>query len=289
MTRLRIKSGYVVSYINTENKAATGRQLEVLQQNWRAVEYTGKIGKATVSKIKQMVSCWSDSINVYNSMPCNKFKKKKRTLKFLTLTLSNSTTYTDNEVKRKLLTPFITLLIRKFHVEHYFWRAEAQKNGNIHFHLIIDQYIDKHEINYEWDRIQWLAKVIDSEPIWCEKYTSASTNIQQVESTKYVANYVVKYCLKDEENRKINGRIWGCSDSLRSLSFAEFPDTEEVCIEFSRCLNKGEVKTIEAERYKVYIVSVLYDYHFSDSWLKSMVEELMLQNYYYLYKEKIFN
>ncbi|MFT4033219.1 MAG: hypothetical protein QM669_12420 [Siphonobacter sp.] len=33
----------------------------------------------------------------------------------------------------------------------YLWRAEPQKNGNIHFHLVLDEWIDKDEVRKRWN------------------------------------------------------------------------------------------------------------------------------------------
>lgn len=283
MEVLRVKSNCVVAYRSTVGREVTERQLSVLKENWRAVEYTGKISAVTQSKIKQMIGCWSDSINTYNSQKCNWNLKRKRSLKFLTLTISKPTTYTDNEVKRKLLIPFITKLKRMFHVEHYFWRAEAQENGNIHFHLIIDQYIKKEAVNFEWDKSQHNAGITDIAPKWNEKYQSPSTRIEECKSQKYIAAYVVKYCLKDEEFRKINGRIWGCSDELKNLKYCEFNDCVEVCEEFSSIVKESECRVFESDNYKIYCISLLYDECAKKSWLKTMIEDVMIDNYTMLY------
>src|SRR5699024_6650067 len=36
-------------------------------------------------------------------------------------------------------------------LKNYIWKAELQTNANIHFHLIIDQYIHYHAIRHYWN------------------------------------------------------------------------------------------------------------------------------------------
>lgn len=72
---------------------------------------------------------------------------------FVTLTLCSSQKHTDNELKRHLLGHFITIITRKYPYLDYIWRAEKQKNGNIHFHLLINQRINWESIREVWNRL----------------------------------------------------------------------------------------------------------------------------------------
>lgn len=42
-------------------------------------------------------------------------------------------------------------------MKHYFWRAELQANGQIHFHLIVDHYIPKHAVQHDWNKLIFSA------------------------------------------------------------------------------------------------------------------------------------
>lgn len=75
-------------------------------------------------------------------------------LTFVTLTLCAAQFHKDDFIKRNLLNRFLIRLSRDpYNVENYFWRAEAQENGNIHFHIIIDKYIHYKELRNEWNAI----------------------------------------------------------------------------------------------------------------------------------------
>ncbi|MFL0146661.1 rolling circle replication-associated protein, partial [Tenacibaculum maritimum] len=72
-------------------------------------------------------------------------------LAFVTLTLPYAQMHTDAVLRRSLI-KFIDNLRKTYGVEHYVWKAEAQKNGNIHFHLIIDKYINMDVIKRLWNK-----------------------------------------------------------------------------------------------------------------------------------------
>jgi hypothetical protein len=69
-------------------------------------------------------------------------------LTFVTLTLpadqvlDEAGDYDDKLAYDKLLRPFLLRLQRNFGVQSFIWVAEPQEAGNIHYHLLIDKYID---------------------------------------------------------------------------------------------------------------------------------------------------
>lgn len=75
-------------------------------------------------------------------------------LTFITLTLSATQHNTDEEIKSKLLNNFLTSARRKWNMKDYIWKAEKQENGNIHFHILSNNYIKHQELRAEWNKIQ---------------------------------------------------------------------------------------------------------------------------------------
>ena len=72
---------------------------------------------------------------------------------FITLTLPSKQIHSDNEIKEKCLNQFLIEIRKRYHVKNYIWRAELQKNGNIHFHIIVDKFIYWNELRDRWNRI----------------------------------------------------------------------------------------------------------------------------------------
>jgi hypothetical protein len=74
-------------------------------------------------------------------------------LVFVTFDLPSKQIHDDNTIKEQILNQMIIELVRYHGVKNYIWRAEKQKNGNIHFHLIIDKFIMYNILRKRWNRI----------------------------------------------------------------------------------------------------------------------------------------
>lgn len=113
----------------------------------------GYMGKATRAKVKTLV----DTMIFLNQLPeasrqtLNErlgYKQQACYLTFVTLTLPADQLrdafgeFDDEHAKRQLLRPFIERLRYTFGVQAFIWVGEPQEAGNIHFHLLIDKYIN---------------------------------------------------------------------------------------------------------------------------------------------------
>jgi hypothetical protein len=185
-------------------------------------QFNGYMSRATASRIKKMLHQWLGAMKIGLDHAQKTFGNKRRAVyypRFLTLTIPDKQKETDQEFKRKYLERFIQELKRQCGVKYYFWKAEPQQNGNIHFHFIIDRYIDKHQVQKLWCHIidpyvkAWQKKIGDSSRL------PPATKIEKIRSFKKLGEYAVKYCLKDnkEDQRGIKGRIWGASRALKNL------------------------------------------------------------------------
>jgi hypothetical protein len=72
---------------------------------------------------------------------------------FITLTLPSKQIHTDNEIKKECLNQLLIEMARYHKVTQYVWRAEYQKNGNIHFHILANSFIIWKEVRNRWNRI----------------------------------------------------------------------------------------------------------------------------------------
>lgn len=151
-------------------------------------------------------------------------KKIPYRLTFITLTLSAAQgQHTDKAIKHELLNHFLIIAKRSFGVTHYIWKAETQKNNNIHFHIVTNKYIDHRQLRDTWNNIQSKLGYIN---LFNEKYNHInpnSTDIHSINEIKKLGSYVAKYISKNDiENRKINGKIWDCSRNLKSKEKCKF-------------------------------------------------------------------
>lgn len=72
---------------------------------------------------------------------------------FITLTLPSKQIHSDNEIKAKCLNQFMIEMAKYHKVTQYVWRAEYQKNGNIHFHLLVNKFVLWNDVRNRWNRI----------------------------------------------------------------------------------------------------------------------------------------
>ncbi len=171
-----------------------------------------------------------------NKKVFNVSTKKTFTFKvsFVTLTLSSKQIHSDNEIKKELLNQFLTEARKRWKVDKYVWRAEKQMNGNIHFHIVIDKFIDHRHLRITWNRIQNKLGYIDRysenqknffkngfkfrgslKETWsyanqkkayylgkaCNFKNPNSTDVHKVHGIKNLAAYLSKYCTKNPPSK----------------------------------------------------------------------------------------
>jgi hypothetical protein len=245
-TYIKVMTNHIVTYkkFHTSKKREKKEtELDNLKKG-KSGEYNGYMSPTTSRKVKEIITAWVECVNQRNlDIENNLIKGKKSTITFVTLTLSSKQMNDDNFIKRFMLGSFVKKIKDNESVENYFWRAEPQKNGNIHFHIITDTYIPYNNIRTYWNRIQEKFGYIKP---FIEKFghnNPNSTDIHKVKEVKNVSAYLCKYVAKkdeEKESRKIEGRIWGCSDNLKELKVFR----KEVEISMSYKTVYAEEKTI---------------------------------------------
>jgi hypothetical protein len=78
----------------------------------------------------------------------------------------------------------------------YIWVSELQKNGNIHFHIMWNEFF----------AIKWLTKV------WGQ--ASNSVDIEKITDARHGCSYIRKYLAKQDE-APIDGNRYGVTSGLR--------------------------------------------------------------------------
>lgn len=213
----KLSSTKLVSYPIDVNRRPRTADQENTVKNLSRGDYNGFMSPKTKSKVCDMINNWYTAIHIAKK----RSRKEKSTIRpylsFITVTLPSVQIHTDNEIKRECLNSFIVKLKEQKGIENYFWRAEAQANGNIHFHLIVDRYINMNWLQKNWNiAINNLGYVDRYCKMWGHRQPP-STHIKKVSTIQEAAKYVTAYLKKHENRRIIKGRIWGCSDQLREI------------------------------------------------------------------------
>jgi hypothetical protein len=111
-----------------------------------------ELSKKASARIKAKVS-WlyelskSKTVIPTKGKPMYSFK-----MNFITLTLPALQQHTTAEITSICLNQFLTECKSKFGLRNYVWRLEFQKNGNAHYHIASDTYIDYTSCKLIWNR-----------------------------------------------------------------------------------------------------------------------------------------
>jgi len=109
-----------------------------------------KIARRKMTKALDYLLFITNEKKVSNYYSGRSFKFK---IAFITLTIPAAQKHSDNEIKSKCLNQLLIELKKYYKTHNYIWRAEKQKNGNLHFHLIVDKFIPHQELRDRWNRI----------------------------------------------------------------------------------------------------------------------------------------
>lgn len=155
---------------------------------------------------------------VYNHMFNKKIKFK---LASVTLTISfMQEQMKDKLIVKYLLTPFLAQLKRQFGVINYVWKAEKQKNNNIHFHILIDNYIHHEILRNIWNSYQKRHGLLNDYYAKYGHYNPNSTDIHAVSNNSTLQKYLVKYLGKnDKGNLVLDCKNWDATLLIKSFTY----------------------------------------------------------------------
>ena len=148
--QIKFSNNHIVTYIDystlpkKEKNRSINSDANLIQLTKKS--YNGYMSKSTAKKCKEYINV------LINALYFGSRGKRKPT--FVTLTLSAKQKHTDNELKRGALDAFLIYAKRNWNVKNQFWRAEPQENGNLHFHILFDTFVDWRLILGHWNKIQ---------------------------------------------------------------------------------------------------------------------------------------
>jgi hypothetical protein len=183
----------------------------------RKKAYKGQVTKKTRVRYEKLLTAWMNVLKAGNENKGN----KKRKIVMITLTLSDKQDYnkigSDKMIKKNMLEPMIKWLQYNFDVVNFFWRAEAQANGNIHFHILLDKYINKEKLQLHWNKIQEKHGYLETYKRKFKKTNPPSTHVKLYDLTERNIGYILKYLTKENDRRLIEGLQFRASNALTHL------------------------------------------------------------------------
>lgn len=203
-------------------------------------------------------------------------RKIGKRVAFVTLTLPAKQRHSDIEIKQKLLNQFLIEIREKYGKCEYIWKAEAQENGNIHFHVLFNRYINHFDVRIIWSRIadklgytsEWRQKFGKNE----NKYPPC-TEAVGLKSVKRIGAYISKYMGKNG-GRPIEGRLWFPSSELSKFKFPSFELDKAARIRLNELKKEKWVKVYKNTKCHIYNATLLFD-----KWEHSIKWQMQLSNY----------
>jgi hypothetical protein len=158
------------------------------------------------------------------------FLSEKKRFSFLTLTFISEVT---EEKALTCLNSFLTRLRQKYKQKglNYLWVCEFQKNGNPHYHILVNFFLPIRQLNDLWIKVQYNHGVKYGDYGLDEilKYDSYYHNgkrknksylnpadIDRVQTYKGLGIYVSKYISKNDHWQRT--QIWNCSKQISQLA-----------------------------------------------------------------------
>lgn len=222
--------------------------------------YQGEVTKKNQKRVRTIINNWCQVIKEGNKL--NKVPYIKLTL--LTCTLSSAQQLeageSDKELKAKLLEPFLKHLKYNYNVVNYFWKAESQKNGNIHFHILLDRYVDKVKIQKEWNRLQDKLNLLRDYKRKYYKENPPSTQIQLFSMDEKGIDYLIKYLTKENDYRKIEGLQLRFSNAVSQLKKISQAIEQSEYVDLIELLEKHSVW----QHYDEFFMVFKFDYLVND-------------------------
>lgn len=161
--------------------------------------------------------------------------KGEKLLYFWTVTFP---LFTTDDTAYILLNKWLTRLRKEGMLREYLWIAERQENNTIHFHIVINNRMDVKKSNrfmraaimYSIDKgeIKWTrdqAKNYNGVDICKDRKTRRVTNFAKQNKQKALANYLTKYCTKNDST--FSHLAWHSSRGYSNLVIAvRFTESE---------------------------------------------------------------
>jgi hypothetical protein len=248
---IQLRPNQLILYTYVEQTHRSKKQLSSKIHNWEkeGSTYTGLLTTTARNKLKLAInllvaqSKWKEATNY----------ELNRTFKFrvncVTLTMSAPQgSISDKEIKNKCLGNFLERAKKKWGMDTYVWRAEKQKNTNIHFHITTDVFIHYADLCRTWNECQELLGFVTNFRERTGSYQPNSTDVHSIKDVKNLAAYLVKYMSKGEKDAQtIDGKVWGCSKNLLKPKRYEIEAYGNAYSEFARICSSHQKQVFKTD------------------------------------------
>jgi len=181
-------------------------------------------------------------------------------INFITLTLPSKQVHDDVTLHEKVFKQWIRWWQRKEPNLLYIWKAETQKNRNLHYHLCTNSFIPKEDLTRSWNHhLESLGYVSRS-----RSKVPQSTNVKAVWNEKKLQHELAKYISKKDfdldkkTGQKVFRRIpnlkkWAASAELLKIKIPAEHNNDLLESECTALKDVSDIKKVETGMGSVWL------------------------------------
>jgi len=175
-------------------------------------EHDGKMSNKARKRIEKCIAWIIYGAKVKHVTDHETGKRFSFKINFITLTLPAIQVHSDSDITNKCLGNMFDVMKKRAGLNNYIWRAEAQANGNIHFHIITDTFMHYNDLRKWWNQSLDILGYIDAFQLKWRHRNPNSIDVHSVKHVSRLSSYLSKYMAKEKsfacigELRLIDGK-----------------------------------------------------------------------------------
>lgn len=264
--KFQIRDNCVIGYTDFSQLP---KKIKKEEEEKKEIKTSGSYSESAKKQLRNYLDKWTYTLT-----------NTETKFSFITLTISSE--YKKTVEYYKLLKQFIEKLEYRYKYINWIWKLELQKNGNPHYHIVIDEQIDWKIVRKQWNKLQKMhvdeyqikmknkfkngyyfdstlkneKNEVVEEEIQKKRYEKGnkanwrnpnSTDVKTEKNITQVKKYISKYIKKDvEDEQQIqhNFKRWyGTNDRIKQLKYLTLTEAE-IDIQTNQLLLKNEEKKI---------------------------------------------
>ena len=241
----------VIEYIDNLEGCKRAPQERNMSGLLRQQKKKNEITKNSKKNIEKKLTAWLNAIRIHNQYISTETKFHQRKPVFITLTLSDKTTLSHSEIQKQMLQNFIKQMRYNYNIQELFWKAELQKNGNLHYHLATDHYIPYKKIQDSWNAIQDKQGLLEHQLKVYGNKSPHSSHVRQIDDMEKAIDYVMKYVSKKQIKGEIKSRLYRFSKNFSDIKPFNFCQTIEQIPGLNDYLRRNEAKKFTGDFFTV--------------------------------------
>jgi hypothetical protein len=248
----QVRGRKLLKYSQSEFRSEKSKEFINQLNEKKKPTYNGEMSESSQKLLKRKIEIWYDGCQEWNNSKNSTLARDLKKLVFITLTLPSSQFHSDKKIKLLILKPFFRILRDKYKLTNYVWKAESQANGNIHFHVIVDQYIKRDTISETWNKCCEALQYVSEFEKKFKHRNPPSTQVSVVLDKKGLIGYINKYICKSDSYRLIEGAVWKASKSVLSLQYFEFVGDSQIDMNLHNKVEEKKITRYDSDNYTIF-------------------------------------